>query len=131
MAILGIVFLRLIASLLGAEGELLENCVRYGNIVLLATPAFILQFEFQCLFATANKPALGLAVTVAAGLTNVALDALFVAGFSWGLEGAAAATSIGQCVGGILPLLYFAKKITACYGWASYILTARPCFRFA
>ncbi len=110
LAVLGIVFLRPIASLLGAEGELLENCVRYGRIVLIAAPAFILQFEFQCLFATANKPGLGLAITVIAGLTNAILDALFVAVLPWGLEGAAIATAIGQCVGGILPVIYFARK---------------------
>ncbi len=110
LAVLGILFMRPIASFLGAEGELLENAVRYGRIVLLATPAFILQFEFQCLFATANKPGLGLAITVAAGVTNGVLDALFVAVLPWGLDGAAAATSIGQCVGGVLPVLYFAGQ---------------------
>ncbi len=110
LAVLGILCLRPIAAALGAEGELLENAVRYGRIVLLATPAFILQFEFQCLFATANKPGLGLAITVAAGVTNALLDALFVAVLPWGLEGAALATSIGQCVGGIVPVLYFARK---------------------
>lgn len=110
LAVLGVLCLRPIASLLGAEGVLLENCVTYGRVILLATPAFILQFEFQCLFATANKPGLGLAITVAAGVTNVALDALFVAGLSWGLQGAAIATALGQCVGGVLPILYFARK---------------------
>lgn len=107
---LGLLFLRPVACFLGADGELLENCVRYGRVVLLATPAYILQFEFQCLFATANKPSLGLFITAAAGLTNAVLDALFVAALSWGLEGAAAATAIGQCVGGILPLIYFARE---------------------
>lgn len=107
---LGLVCLRPVARFLGAEGELLDNCLRYGRVVLLATPAFILQFEFQCLFATANKPGLGLAITVAAGLTNAVLDALLVAVFPFGLEGAAAATAIGQCAGGILPLIYFARK---------------------
>lgn len=110
LTILGLLCLRTVAAFLGAEGELLEDCVRYGKVVLLATPAFILQFEFQCLFATANKPGLGLAITVAAGLTNAVLDALFVAVLPWGLEGAAAATAVGQCVGGILPVVYFARK---------------------
>lgn len=110
LTVLGLACLRPVALLLGAEGELLENCIRYGRIVLLATPAYILQFEFQCLFATANKPGLGLAVTVAAGLTNAVLDALFVAVLPWGLEGAAAATAIGQCVGGVLPVVYFARE---------------------
>ena len=110
LTVLGLLLLRPVACFLGADGELLENCVQYGRVVLLATTAYILQFEFQCLFATANKPSLGLAITVAAGLTNAVLDALFVAVLSWGLEGAAAATAIGQCVGGILPLIYFARE---------------------
>ncbi len=106
---LGLLLLRPAAAALGAEGELLENCVRYGRVILPAIPAFILQFEFQCLFATAEKPSLGLYVTVAAGCTNMVLDALFVAVFRWGLEGAAAATALSQCVGGVVPLLYFAR----------------------
>lgn len=106
-AILGIILIRPFAALLGAEGELLEYSVIYGRIILLAIPAYILQYEFQCLFATAGKPTLGLFVTIAAGLTNMVLDAVFVAVCSFGLQGAAAATAISQCVGGIIPLLYF------------------------
>lgn len=67
LGVLGIVLLRPVAELLGAEGELLENCVRYGRLILIANPAYVLQFAFQCLFATAGKPKLGLAVTVAGG----------------------------------------------------------------
>lgn len=76
---------------------------------MLALPAYILQYAFQCLFATAGKPALGLAVTIAAGCANMVLDALFVAVFKWGLVGAAAATAASQLVGGVLPLVYFAR----------------------
>lgn len=108
LALLGMLFIRPFATVLGAEGRLLEDSVTYGRIILLAIPAYILQYEFQCLFATAGKPTLGLYVTIAAGLTNMILDALFVAVFSWSLEGAAAATAISQCVGGIVPLVYFA-----------------------
>lgn len=110
LTVLGFWLLRPVASFLGAEGVLLEDCVRYGRVILLANPAYILQYEFQCLFATAQKPKLGLYVTVASGLTNMVLDALFVAVFPWGLEGAAAATALSQCVGGLLPLLYFGRK---------------------
>lgn len=108
LAVLGLVFIRPLAAALGAEGQLLEDSITYGRIILLAIPTYILQFEFQCLFPTAEKPNLGLYVTIAAGLTNMILDALFVAGFRWGLEGAAAATAISQCVGGIIPFIYFA-----------------------
>lgn len=109
LAVFGIIFIRPIASLLGAKGDLLENSIVYGRIILAAIPAYILQFEFQCLFATAEKPTLGLYVTIAAGVTNMVLDAVFVAVFRWGLVGAAAATAFSQCVGGVIPLVYFAR----------------------
>lgn len=107
IAILGIFFLRPVSAFLGAEGTMLEDCVTYGRIILLALPAFILQYEFQSFFVTAGKPQMGLMVTVAAGMTNILLDAFLVAVFSLGLPGAAAATAISQCVGGIIPLVYF------------------------
>lgn len=110
LAVIGYIFIRPIAMALGAQGEMLENGVEYARIILFALPAFVLQYEFQCLFATAQKPGVGLAVTIAAGLTNIVLDALFVAVFSWGLRGAAAATAMSQCVGGIVPLIYFTRK---------------------
>ena len=108
LAILGILLIRPLAVALGAEGQLLENSITYGRIILMALPAYILQFEFQCLFATAEKPSLGLYVTIVAGVANIILDALFVAVFKWGLEGAAVATGISQCVGGVIPIIYFA-----------------------
>ncbi len=129
LALTGIVLLRPVAAALGAGGELLENCVLYGRISLLAAPAFILQFEFQCLFATANKPGIGLAITVAAGLTNMVLDAFFVAILSWGLVGAAIATAIGQCVGGILPILYFAGKNTSLLKLGKFSFDGRALFQ--
>lgn len=110
IAAFGILFLRPLARLMGAEGRMLDDCVVYGRIVLAALPFYVLQYEFQCLFATAEKPKLGLFVTVAAGVTNMVLDAVFVAVFSWGLVGAAAATAFSQLVGGVLPLIYFGRK---------------------
>ena len=85
----------------------------YGTINLLAVPFYILQFEFQCLFASAEKPKLGLGVTVAAGLTNMVLDAVFVGVLRFGLEGAAAATALSQLVGGAVPLFYFGRENTS------------------
>lgn len=110
IAVLGIFFIRPIATFLGAEGEMLENCVLYGIIILCALPFYMLQFEFQSFFATAEKPNLGLVVTLAAGLTNIILDALFVAIFRWNLVGAALATALSQVVGGFIPIIYFIRK---------------------
>lgn len=113
IAVLGIIFLPQIASLMGAEGELHENCVTYGRIILLTLPFFMTQLEFQSFFITAEKPQLGLVVTIASGVTNMVLDALLVAVFQLGLIGAALATAISQAVGGIVPLIYFARKNTS------------------
>lgn len=108
LSVLGFILIEPVASILGAQGQLLTDSVTYARIILIAIPVYILQYEFQCLFVTAGKPSLGLYVTIAAGLTNMILDALFVAVFKWGLEGAAAATAISQFVGGLVPLIYFA-----------------------
>lgn len=108
IAVFGFVFIRPLASLLGAEGDMLDYGVTYGRILLLSLPASILQFEFQSLFITAEKPRLGLFVTVGAGVTNMVLDWLFTAVFPFGIVGAASATALSQCVGGIVPLIYFA-----------------------
>ena len=110
LSVLGIIFLPRLAELFGTDGQLLENSVTYGRIILAALPFYILQFEFQCLFATAGKPRLGLIVTAAAGIANMVLDALLVAVFPFGLKGAAAATAISQFLGGTIPLLYFCRK---------------------
>ena len=108
----GILLLRPVASLLGAEGELLKDCVSYGRIILFVLPAFMLQIEFQSFFSLAEKPSMGLWMTVAAGVTNMALDALFVHPklLNLGLSGAAYATAVSQLVGGIVPLIYFICK---------------------
>jgi len=109
LSVLSMVFLRPAAIALGAEGEILENCVSYGLIVLPATTAYILQFAFQSFCVTAEKSNLSLTMMVVAGVCNIILDALFVAVFHWGLEGAAVATSIAQIIGAIIPLVYFAR----------------------
>ena len=110
--ILGIIFIRPIAILLGATGELLENCVLYGTTILLSLPFLVLQYLFQSFVIAAEKPKLGLFITIAAGLTNMILDAILVILLpqEFKLVGAAIATSVSQFIGGFVPLVYFARK---------------------
>ena len=110
MMVAGFIFMRPITSLFGADGQLLEDTVLYGRIFILALPAWILLYEFQLFFVTAEKPRLGLLITVLAGLSNIAFDALFIIGFKWGLAGAAAASALSQIVGGVFPVIYFMRK---------------------
>lgn len=109
IGILGMLLIRPVARLLGAEGIMLENCVIYGRIILSALPLFMLQYEFQTFFITAQKPRLGLAVTVVSGIANMVMDYLFMAVFRWGLPGAAMATALSQSLGGLIPLVYFSR----------------------
>lgn len=112
LAVLGIFFIRPIAVLLGASGELLENCVVYSRIILLALPFFVLQMMFQSFFVAAEKPGLGLVVTISSGMANIILDAVLVTLLprEWKLAGAATATAVSQTVGGVIPLVYFFRK---------------------
>lgn len=109
IAAAGFFMLRPVAVFLGAEGDMIDDCVLYGRIIFAALPFFMLQNVFQSFFVTAEKPKLGLLVTVGAGLANTVLDFVFVAVLKWGLAGAAAATAASQFVGGAVPLLYFAR----------------------
>lgn len=110
LTVLGELFLRPMCILLGAEGEMLENCVLYGRIVLLTLTAFMLQNVFQSFLITAEKAQLGLFITVLAGVTNMVLDYVFIALLRWGLAGAACATAFSQLIGGLVPFVYFLRK---------------------
>ena len=110
LSILGAIFIPAIASLLGAKGQLLSNCILYARLSFISMPAFMLQNVFQSFLVTAQQPHAGLIVTIIAGLTNMSLDALFIVVFRWGVAGAALATGISQCIGGLLPLILFLGK---------------------
>ena len=110
LALFGIVFVEPIALKLGADAAMLGYCVKYARVVLLGLPFFMLQNMFQSFLIAAEKPKMGLMVTIAAGVTNMVLDALFIAIFRWGVVGAAAATAWSQFVGGVVPFLFFVRK---------------------
>ena len=119
LSLLGIVFAKEAAKLfalsetslpLEEKAKLIDYAAQYARVLLAALPAFMLQNAFQGFFVTAEKPRLGLYVTMAAGCANILLDTLFVAVFRWGLLGAAFATALSQVLGGVLPLFYFARK---------------------
>lgn len=113
-AILGVIcsaaaqlFLPQISHMLGAEGEIFDYTLVYAHIVLLSTPALILQLLFQTFFNTAEKPKLGFIITVISGVANMILDFAFVGVMNMGLAGAAWATVVSEYLGGIIPILYF------------------------
>lgn len=110
LAVAGEAVLRPLMAAMGAQGQMLDDSVLYGRILLVALPFFMLQNMFQGFLVTAEKPKLGLCVIVVAGVANMVLDALFMAVFKWGIVGAAAATAISQVLGGVIPVFYFTAK---------------------
>lgn len=109
LSVIGVVSMPWVADFLGATEEMMADCILYGRIVTGFTVAFMLQNVFQSFLIAAEKPKLGLLATVLAGVTNMALDAIFIIVFKWGVAGAAIATGLSQCVGGIFPLIYFLR----------------------
>ena len=107
LSVIGVVFLKPILQFLGADGKLLSESLKYGLILLPALSLAMLQYIFQCLFVTAERPSFGFAVTFAVGMCNIALDALFIICFKLGISGAAIATAISWGVGALVPLAYF------------------------
>jgi putative MATE family efflux protein len=110
LSILGNVFIRQISELLGAKGEMVDICSTYGRTLLCSLPFFMLQNCFQSFLVVAEKPAMGLCVSVIAGLSNMVLDFLFIYVFRLGVFGAALATAISEFVGAAIPLIFFIRK---------------------
>ncbi len=110
ISLLGQLVVRPLSILMGAEGELLEYCVLYGRILLVSLPGFMSMCAFQSFFVAAEKPKLGLYVSIASGVANMVLDFVFIVIFGWGLAGAAVATAVGEIMGGVFPILYFARE---------------------
>ena len=110
LSVIGVISMPWVSKFLGATEEMMADCVIYGRIVTGFTVAFMLQNVFQSFLIAAEKPKLGLLATVLAGIANMALDAIFIIVFKWGVAGAAIATGLSQCVGGIFPLIYFLRK---------------------
>lgn len=127
------IFMKPLVIALGAEGEMIPKAVMYGRIVVLAMPEFIMQMMFQSFYMTAERPELGTRMSIISGCINIALDALFVVGFGWGLTGAAVATALALAVGGIYPLCFFSSKKNdthlqfVCFSRIDWKAIARTC----
>lgn len=110
LTIVGLIFIRPISKLLGAQGDMLEYCVIYGRVLLISLIPFLLQNSFQSFLVVAEKPQMGLTISIIVGITNMILDFLFIYILKWGVFGAAFATALSQVIGGMIPLVYFIRK---------------------
>lgn len=129
LSILGFIFMDKIAAFLGAEGKLSQDAAFYGRLLICACPFFMMQNIFQSFLVVAEKPKMGLVLTIGAGITNIILDALFIVIFKWGLLGAALATCISQVLGGGIPLLYFCFPNKTELRFGKFVMQMRELFK--
>ena len=126
VCILAYIFMDSICLALGADSDMMQDCVTYGRIAMGFNVFFMLQNCFQDFFIVAAKPHLGLLTTVIAGLSNIILDALFIYVFNWGVAGAAVATGISEMVGAAIPIIYFIKPNTSLLSLVKCKLELQP-----
>ncbi len=107
LTLIGVFVIKPASRLLGADDNMIPDCVTYGTTIILFLVAFVLQNCFQSFIIVAGKPTFGLIVSIIMGLTNMFLDFLFMYVFKMGVFGAALATGISQLIGCIIPLVYF------------------------
>ncbi|MCQ2815517.1 MAG: MATE family efflux transporter [Bacilli bacterium] len=110
LSILVYFFMPNIVEALQADSSIAPYCNEYGKIMICFIPLFILQMEFQSYFIVAEKTNLSTIITIACGLFNIILDAIFVPGLGMGVKGAAVATGICQTIGAVSSILYFSFK---------------------
>lgn len=96
--------------LLGADEVLLPLCVEYGSVMMVGGVFYALQILFQNFLVTAERPSVGMGLTIAAGLTHILLDLLFIPVLGMGISGAAYASVLSMMVAGLPPLVMFAGK---------------------
>ena len=129
LSIISFIFIKPISVLLGAEGEMIQNCTVYGSVLSFALAPFLLQNCFQSFLVVAEKPQIGLILSVVTGLTNMFLDYLLIYVFKMGVFGAAFATSISQVIGCIVPLVFFMRKNDSCLKLTKTKFKFKPIFK--
>lgn len=112
ISIISFIFMKPIATFLGAKDELLEMSMLYGKILMFSLPFLFLQNCFQSFMIVAERPKIGLVISLISGISNMILDYIFIYLFKFGIIGAGGATAISQFIGGIIPLVYFGRKNT-------------------
>lgn len=96
--------------MLGSDDELLPYCVEYGTILVIGGPVWVMQVLFQSYLVTADRPKLGLGLSIGAGVLNIVLDIILVGVLDFGIAGAAVASVAGMVIGGLVPLAVFFNK---------------------
>ncbi|MBP5492730.1 MAG: MATE family efflux transporter [Clostridiales bacterium] len=112
LAIVGLIFLEPVARLMGASDEMLPHCLRYGRIIMIGTPLYVLENVFQSFLTVAERPKVGLVINLISASLNMFLNFVFIQFTGHAIVSVAVATVVSQMVGGIVPIIYFLRSKT-------------------
>ena len=98
-----------VLRMMGTPEDVMGYALTYLRVYFCGTMASFIYNMGSSILRAIGDTKRPLYFLIAACLTNIVLDALFVAVLQWGAEGAALATILSQFVGGAIPLVYFLR----------------------
>ena len=110
--IFGVFFLEKLMVWLGATESILPYAKEYARYILYVAPVMTASFVLNNLLRAEGKTKLSMIGILGGSILNIALDPLFIFAFGFGIQGAAAATAVSQCVGFVILLFFFIRKKT-------------------
>ena len=96
--LLGGLFSKEIATLLGADETILPYANIYLKTMMLFAPAFMFNHLLQCFVRNDGKPMLSMAAMIVGSLANILLDYIFIFPFGMGIFGAILATGLSPLI---------------------------------
>jgi len=109
ISIITFIFLPKIINLFGCTPNVYDYALSYGKIIVIGAPALIVYTALSSIIRADGSPRYSMFFLVIGAVINIVLDALFILGFKWGVEGGALATIIGQYISAIIALCYLKR----------------------
>ncbi len=106
----GVLFSEFLTSLLGADAQVFEMANTYLKVILLFSPAFILNDILICFVRNDGNPRLSMLAMLGGSLSNVLLDYIFIFPLGMGIFGAVLATGLASLISMLILLPHQLKK---------------------
>lgn len=112
------------------ETETFQYALLYGRITLLGVPLVCVSAAVNAIIRAQGSPKYAMCSMLAGCFVNIALDAWFVMGLSWGVAGAAWATILGQLANFLLAVFYIPRFPNVPFQLKNAKLDPRICLAF-
>lgn len=110
LMIIGLLFARPLLVLFGSSGSALTFALPYMIIYLIGTLPSMIAVGMNPFINAQGYSIIGMLSVTIGAIANLILDPLFIFGFGLGVEGAAVATVISQCLSAGFVLFFLTKK---------------------